>query len=167
MPTSPRTGDIPCLRARVTFGHCPKSDQKDSQKPRFLDFLHAVASANLPPFTTRSQDRVVIVTDDALTFFLRRCRSCASTVGNGPLYGGAMRASRPTEFYRRLAVGRGRGVKKTCRWHVFSLRSRRLCRRSIYLIFEGTTSPRRTVDAEEFSPYRISGSGAGAETIRS
>ena len=28
-----------------------------------------------------------------------------------------------------------RGVKKTCRWHVFSLRSRRLCRRSIYLGF--------------------------------
>ena len=26
-----------------------------------------------------------------------------------------------------------RGVKKTCRGHVFSLRSRRLCRRSIYL----------------------------------
>ena len=26
-----------------------------------------------------------------------------------------------------------RGVKKTCRWHVFSLRSRRLCRRSIHL----------------------------------
>ena len=32
----------------------------------------------------------------------------------------------------------GRGVKKTCRWHVFSLRSRRLCRRSIHLVFEGT-----------------------------
>ena len=27
---------------RVTFGRCPKSDQKDNQKPRFLDFLHAM-----------------------------------------------------------------------------------------------------------------------------
>ena len=35
-------------------------------------------------------------------------------------------------FFRR------RGVEKTCRWHVFSLRSRRLCRRSIHLVFEGT-----------------------------
>jgi len=42
-----------------------------------------------------------------LTFFLRRCRSCASTVENSALFGGAMRASRPTEVYRRLAVGRG------------------------------------------------------------
>ena len=31
-----------------------------------------------------------------------------------------------------------RGVKKTCRWHVFSLRSRRLCRRSIYLVLHRT-----------------------------
>ena len=31
-----------------------------------------------------------------------------------------------------------RGVKKTCRWHVFSLRSRRLCRRSIHLSFRRT-----------------------------
>ena len=41
----------------------------------------------------------------------------------------------------------GRGVKKTCRWHVFSLRSRRLCRRSIYLGFhrvaKADTFPRR------------------------
>ena len=31
------------------------------------------------------------------------------------------------------SAGGSRGVKKTCRWHVFSLRSRRLCRRSIHL----------------------------------
>ena len=35
---------------------------------------------------------------------------------------------------------RRRGVKKTCRWHVFSLRSRRLCRRSIHLVLYRTTS---------------------------
>ena len=71
-------------------------------------------------------------------FVLRRCRSCNATVEDEALLDGAMRASRPTEFYRWSAVGRGRGVKKTCRWHVFSLRSRRLCRRSIHLVFEGT-----------------------------
>ena len=32
----------------------------------------------------------------------------------------------------------GRGVKKTCRWHVFSLRSRRLCRRSIHRVLRRT-----------------------------
>ena len=32
-----------------------------------------------------------------------------------------------------------RGVKKTCQWHVFSLRSRRLCRRSIHLDFHRKT----------------------------
>ncbi len=42
-------------------------------------------------------------------------------------------------------VGRGRGVKKTCRRHVFSLRSRRLCRRSIHLVFDGTILHRRHV----------------------
>ena len=44
-----------------------------------------------------------------------------------------------------------RGVKKTCRWHVFSLRSRRLCRRSIQRVLHRTakmgrrrpSSPRR------------------------
>ena len=47
-----------------------------------------------------------------------------------------------------------RGVKKTCRWHVFSLRSRRLCRRSIHLIFEGTTSPRHTIGAQCPFPHQ-------------
>nr|DAF37433.1 MAG TPA: hypothetical protein [Caudoviricetes sp.] len=44
----------------------------------------------------------------------------------------------------RGSAGR-RGVKKTCRWHVFSLRSRRLCRRSIHLDLQCTyseTTPR-------------------------
>ena len=72
--------------------------------------------------------------------FLRRCRSCASTVGDGSLYGGAMWASPPTEFYRRLAA----------RWCIGSL-------------FPSA----HTIGAQCPSPYRISGSGAGAETIRS
>ena len=87
-------------------------------------------------------------------FVLRRCRSCNATVEDEALLDGAMRASRPTEFYRWSAVGRGRGVKKTCRWHVFSLRSRRLCRRSIHLIFEGTTSPRHTIGAQCPFPHQ-------------
>ena len=60
---------------RVTFGRCPKSDQKDSQKPRFLDFLHAVFLAILRLYTTRSQNMVDFVVYDVLTFVLRRCRS--------------------------------------------------------------------------------------------
>ena len=69
-------------------------------------------------------------------------------------------------WHHRQNVRRGgrRGVKKTCRWHIFSvdlsgyaavasilvctalsfsLRSRRLCRRSIHLVFEGTILCRR------------------------
>ena len=38
----------------------------------------------------------------------------------------------------QCSLRRGRGVKKTCRWHVFSLRSRRLCRRSIHLSLHRT-----------------------------
>ena len=87
-------------------------------------------------------------------FVLCRCHSCNATVEDEALFDGAMRASRPTEFYRWSAVGRGRGVKKTCRWHVFSLRSRRLCRRSIHLIFEGTTSPRHTIGAQCPFPHQ-------------
>ena len=64
---------------RVTFGRCPKSDQKDSQKPRFLDFLHAVFLANLRLYTTRSQNTVDFVVYDELTFVLHRCRSCVAT----------------------------------------------------------------------------------------
>ena len=85
-------------------------------------------------------------------FVLHRCRSCNATVEDEALLDGAMRASRPTEFYRWSAVGRGRGVKKTCRRH--SLRSRRLCRRSIHLIFEGTTSPRHTIGAQCPFPHQ-------------
>ena len=33
------------LRGRGTFGRCPKRDQKDNQKPRFLDFLRAKGNA--------------------------------------------------------------------------------------------------------------------------
>ena len=36
----------------------------------------------------------------------------------------------------------GRGVKKTCQWHVFSLRSRRLCRRSVHLCLHSMTRPK-------------------------
>ena len=49
--------------------------QKDNQKPRFLDFLHAVPFTNLTPYTTRSQKIAVIAAYDELTFVLRRCRS--------------------------------------------------------------------------------------------
>ena len=37
------------------------------------------------------------------------------------------------------SAGGSRGVKKTCQWHVFSLQSRRLCRRSIHLELYRTT----------------------------
>ncbi len=80
MPTSPRTGDIPCLRARDTFGHCPKSVQKDSQKPRFLDFLHAVMITNLRPFTARSRDMAVFVVYDASSVLLAPLPLALSTV---------------------------------------------------------------------------------------
>ena len=49
---------------------------------------------NMMPYTTRSREMVIIVACDVLTFVLRRCRSCASTAGNGSLYGGAMPTSR-------------------------------------------------------------------------
>ena len=62
--------------ARVTFGRCPKSDQKDSQKPRFLDFLHAVPSANLWPDTSRSQDISVFA---SLSNCLCICAAAANT----------------------------------------------------------------------------------------
>ncbi len=87
MPTSPRTGDIPCLRARDTFGHCPKSVQKDSQKPRFLDFLHAVLITNLRPFTTRSQNTAVIVPYDASSVLLAPLPLMLSTVELKTLFG--------------------------------------------------------------------------------
>ena len=35
-------GDIPCPRARVTFGHSPKSDQKDCLKPQVSKLPHAL-----------------------------------------------------------------------------------------------------------------------------
>ena len=40
-----------------------------------------------------------------------------------------------------MTAGHDRGsrcVKKICQWHIFSIRSRRLCRRSIHLDFHGT-----------------------------
>jgi len=114
----------------------------------------------LIPFATRSQNIVVIVAYDASTFFLRRCRWCVATVEVESLYAAAWgqaalreasipvrRAGWPhpaarwthTVFRRKIQRQRRRGVKKTCRWHVFSLRSRRLCRRSIHLSFHSKT----------------------------
>ena len=61
--------------ARGTFGRCPKSTQKDNLKPRFQDFLRAMLCAGMVNFTTRSQNTVVIVSCDASTSLLRRCRS--------------------------------------------------------------------------------------------
>ena len=51
-----------------------------------------------------------------------------------------------------------RGVKKTCRGHVFSLRSRRLCRRSIHQILKEpscTPAPLRLVLTQDPSPFGV------------
>ena len=60
---------------RVTFGRCSKSDQKNNQKPRFLDFLHAVLHCIFTPFYHATAKVPGIVLYDVSTFFLRRCRS--------------------------------------------------------------------------------------------
>ena len=108
------------LRGRGTFGHCPKSTQKDNLKPRFQDFLRADSAANLWPFTTRSREMFDFVAYDASTFFLRRCRSCEATVGDESLYacrqGGQGRP--PLQAYnipvRSSAGRRGRRPLRMC-----------------------------------------------------
>ena len=72
---------------RVTFGRCPKSDQKDSQKPRFLDFLHAVPPSNLIPYPKRSQNTVDIVTYDESSAPLAPLPLTFSTVEPKALFG--------------------------------------------------------------------------------
>ena len=78
---------IPCLRARVTFGRCSKSDQKNSQKPRFLDFLHAVLITNLRPCTTRSQNMAVFVAYDVSPVLPAPLPLTLSTVEPKTLFG--------------------------------------------------------------------------------
>ncbi len=93
--------------ARGTFGRCPKSTQKDNLNLRFKNPRTLCPFTNLRPYTARSQNTAIIVAYDASTSVLRRCRLCNATVEYDVLYGGAMWASRPTKFYRWLAVGRG------------------------------------------------------------
>ena len=38
---------VPCLRARVTFGHSPKSDQKDCLKPQVSKLPHALCQLQI------------------------------------------------------------------------------------------------------------------------
>ena len=94
--------------ARVTFGRCSKSDQKNSLNLRFKNPRMLCSVYNLVPCTARSQNTVDFVAYDVLTFALRRCRSCGATVERKALYGGAMWASRPTKFYRWLVRRAGR-----------------------------------------------------------
>ena len=86
-PWGIRPRGVSRFRARVTFGRCPKSDQKDSQKPRFLDFLRAVSFANLRHFTTRSREMVVIVAYDASPILLAPLPLTLSTVELIALFG--------------------------------------------------------------------------------
>ena len=111
--------------ARVTFGRCPKSDQKDSLNLRFKNprTLFRLQICGLLPRVHRTWLFSLCMTN--------RPSSCtaAAHVING----------RSNSVVRRWHQRqRRRGVKKTCRWHVFSLRSRRLCRRSIHLVLHRT-----------------------------
>ena len=78
---------IPCPRPRVTFGCCSKSNQKNSQKPRFLDFLHAVLITNLRPCTTRSQNMAVFVAYDVSPVLPAPLPLTLSTVEPKTLFG--------------------------------------------------------------------------------
>ena len=73
--------------ARGTFGRCPKSTQKDNQKPRFLDFLHAVLITNLRPCTTRSQNMAVFVAYDVSPVLPAPLPLTLSTVEPKTLFG--------------------------------------------------------------------------------
>ena len=61
--------------ARVTFGRCPKSDQKDSLNLRFKNPRTLCCVVYLQPFTARSREILDFAAHDASTSFLRRCRS--------------------------------------------------------------------------------------------
>ena len=67
--------------ARVTFGRCSKSDQKNSLNLRFKNPRMLCSVYNLVPCTARSQNIVGIAAHDESSFFSRRCRSCNSTMG--------------------------------------------------------------------------------------
>ena len=73
--------------ARVTFGRCPKSDQKDSLNLRFKNPRTLYIYLDLMSVTSRSQDMFDFVSCDELTFVLRRCRSCVATVDTEALFG--------------------------------------------------------------------------------
>ena len=111
--------------ARGTFGRCPKSTQKDNLNLRFKNplTLFLLLDCDLIPRVHRTRRLSLRMTN--------RLSSCAAAahVLNG----------RTQRVVRRRHQRQRRGVKKTCRWHVFSLRSRRLCRRSIHLDFHSKT----------------------------
>ena len=67
-------GVVSRFRARDTFGHGPKSVQKGRLNLRFKNPRTLFCIADLRPCTTRSQNIAIIVSHDASTFFLRRCR---------------------------------------------------------------------------------------------
>ena len=127
--------------ARGTFALSGKSTQKRCLNLRFKN-PPALCSAfcwGLTPRVHRTKLFSLCMTNQ-----LSSCVAAAHTL-NGRIQ---------SVVRRRHQRQRRRGVKKTCRWHVFSLRSRRLCRRSIHLIFEGTTSPRHTIGAQCPFPHQ-------------
>ena len=141
MPTSARFWRVFRAPGRVTFALGGKSNQKRHLNLRFKNppALFSLQICGLMPRVHRTWLISFRVTN--------RLSSCAAAA--------YLRNDRTNSVIRQQHQRqRRRGVKKTCRWHVFSLRSRRLCRRSIHLIFEGTTSPRHTIGAQCPFPHQ-------------
>ena len=67
-------GGVPRLRARVTFGRSPKSDQKVCLKPKVSRLPARYAVWLSTAFTARSRSSNFIVRSKGLSLRLRRCR---------------------------------------------------------------------------------------------
>ncbi len=126
LPPWQRQGRSFALRGRVTFALGGKSNQKRHLNLRFKNppALFSLQICGLMPRVHRTWLISFRVTN--------RLSSCAAAAH--------LRNDRTNSVIRQQHQRqRRRGVKKTCRWHVFSLRSRRLCRRSIHLSFHSKT----------------------------
>ena len=79
------------IRERSPTAHFSQQLEKWAKEPEetkgFFTSFRAILSSYLIPYTTRSRNKVVVVPYDELTFFLRRCRSCAATVEAEVLFG--------------------------------------------------------------------------------